>query len=127
MRTTRSSAIPPIDVDELRRRYLQTLDTLQAKGIQVRDALDEASAVLDFVREHVERGGEISDFAGTVDPKSLRASLSSSLDDLERARHRSQRVLFQILEAEGRSKSDIARVFGISRQLVSRMLHEPDD
>jgi hypothetical protein len=115
------------EIETLRRQYLEALDSLNPKYHQVRQALDDAAAALTQVRDHVERGGLVSDFADTLDPKSLRAPLATSLDELERARHHVQRILFRLLEAEGQRKSDIARSWGISRQLVSRMIHEPDN
>ena len=56
----------------------------------------------------------------------MRASLSDALADLERGRHETQRLLFQLLQAEGQTLADIGRTYGISRQLVSRLVNEPD-
>ncbi len=61
-----------------------------------------------------------------IDPQSLRASLSDALAELERTRHAAQRLLFLLLQAEGQTLADIGRALGISRQLVSRMVNEPD-
>jgi hypothetical protein len=125
MPTTRSDG--GREIEALRRQYLEGLDSLKTKYHQVRQALDDAAAALAQVRDHIEQGGLVSDFAVVLDPKSLRASMSTSLDELERTRHHVQRLLFRILEAEGQRKSDIARSWGISRQLVSRIIHEPDE
>jgi hypothetical protein len=114
------------EIEALRRQYLEGLDSLKTKYHQARQALDDAAAALIQVRDHIEEGGLVSDFADILDPKSIRAPISTSLDELERTRHHVQRLLFRILEAEGQRKSDIARSWGISRQLVSRMIHEPD-
>jgi DNA-directed RNA polymerase specialized sigma subunit len=61
-----------------------------------------------------------------LEPHSLRASLSDSLAVLERTRHDAQRLLFQLLHQEGQTMADIGRMWGISRQLVSRLVNEPD-
>jgi len=114
------------DIEALRREYLDALDTLFTNSHHVHHALDNAAAALTNVRDHIERGGLVSDLAHIIDPKSVRKSLTTSLDELERTRHHAQRVLFRILEAEGQRKTAIARTWGISRQLVSRMIHEPD-
>jgi hypothetical protein len=122
-RTRRRDA--SIDVDRLRQDYLEHLDVLDEAATKVRDAMDSAASALDVIRVHVRAGGNISDFAGLLDPIPLRNELSVALHDLERARHRGQQFMFRILQAEGRSTADIARVWGISRQLVSRLVNEP--
>jgi len=124
--TARQPDTASVELDSLRRRYLDALVNLGEANGHVRQALDDAAGALHTVRDHVEAGGRISDFTNSITPAPLRASLSSALDDLERARHHAQRLLFRILEAEGTTKSDIARAWGISRQLVSRLINEPD-
>jgi DNA-directed RNA polymerase sigma subunit (sigma70/sigma32) len=61
-----------------------------------------------------------------MEPQLLRANLADALAELERCRHDVQRLLFQILHSEGQTLADIGRSFGISRQLVSRLVNEPD-
>jgi hypothetical protein len=126
MSTPRAESAAAPELEALRGQYLAALDLVDIAHDHVRHALDDAAAALTIVRGHVEDGGLVSDFAGLIDPKSLRGSLSRSLAELERSRHNAQRLLFRILQAEGKRKSDIARIWGISRQLVSRMVNEPD-
>ena len=61
-----------------------------------------------------------------TEPQPLRASLADALAELERTRHDAQRLLFQLLHSEGQTIADIGRTWGISRQLVSRLVNEPD-
>jgi hypothetical protein len=126
MTTTRPDVTNEVELDVIRRQYLDTLDTLNVISKQVHQALNDAAAALTLVREHIEHGGMASDFTNLIQPQPLRASLSTSLDNLERARHRAQRLLFKILRDEGKTMSDIARAWGISRQLVSRLINEAD-
>ena len=123
---TRRTTIDASTTAVLRCEYLATLDALSVAHDQVRQVLDDATTALAAVRTHLEQGRMISDLPDLLEPKTVRTSLSRSLDELERARHRSQRALFRMLEAEGQRKSDIARICGVSRQLVSRIIHEPD-
>jgi hypothetical protein len=53
-----------------------------------------------------------------------RARLNTSLDIYETRRRRARAALWQLMLAEGCSLSDITRIFGLSRQLVSRQLRE---
>jgi hypothetical protein len=115
------------DVAALRERYLRSLDPLDAAADRVHQVLWEAKAGMRVLRRHLEAGNSTNDFRGLVDPAKLRASLSEATMRLERARHVSQRAMFKLLVAEGVSMANIARVYGISRQLVSRVVSEPDD
>ena len=126
MTTPQPDATAEVAVDPLHRRDLDTLDTLGIINQEVHAALNAAAAALTVVREHIEHGGKVSDFTDLIKPELLRTSLSTSLEDLERARHQAQRLLFKILKHEGKSTTNIARAWGISRQLVSR-LNEPDN
>ena len=126
MTTPQPDTIIEVELDALRRRYLDALATLDEAHGHLRRALDDAASALHTVRDHIETGGRISDYANIITPAPLRASLTNALNDLERARHHAQRLLFRILETEGNTKSDIARAWGISRQLVSRLINEPD-
>jgi len=114
------------DVGALREQYLADLERLLVAAQDLRDALTISAASLMVVREQAEQQARISDLFATIDPKPLRTQLSSTLRELEQTRHRAQKVLFRILFVEGTSMSDIARHWGISRQLVSRLINEPD-
>jgi hypothetical protein len=115
-----------IDLESTRSQYLASLDVSGETLAALRKALDEGESALRTVRAHIEQNGNASDFFDVIHPAPLRANLSDALTDFERARHRSQRLLFRLLWAEGTSMSDIARAWGISRHLVSRLVNEPD-
>jgi hypothetical protein len=110
----------------LRRDLLAELKHLRGEADRVHQALDDAAEAYGVVRDHIRKKGTASDFVGLIDPAGLRSELSTSLNDFEHQRHRTQRVLFRLLVAEGMSMSDIGRGWGISRQLVSRIVNETD-
>lgn len=114
------------DLAQLRADYLATLERLGAAAQAVRDALDAAAGALTVIRDQVRADARVSDLFAAMEPKPLRVALSDSLTELERSRHHAQKVLFRILFVEGTNMSDIARRWGISRQLVSRLINEPD-
>jgi len=114
------------EMADLRADYRAALERLLVASQQVRDSLTDAAAALMIVREHAENDGRVSDLFELIDPKPRRLALSLSFRELEKSRHESQKVLFRMLFLEGTSMSDIARQWGISRQLVSRLINEPD-
>jgi len=106
-------------------RYLASLDLLETASQELKQHLDEATAARSVVRRHLQEGGDAGAFAQVIEP-GLRSTLSIALDNFERARHNAQRHLFQMMHAEGFSMSAIGEIWGISRQLVSRLINESD-
>jgi hypothetical protein len=126
-RTVRQNATVRTDEQtDLRARYLVSLDVLADASDRVTEALRGAEAARGVVRQHLAQGGTASDVEKFLEPEPLRASLSDAITELERARHETQRLLFRLLHSEGRTMTDIGRTWGISRQLVSRLINEPD-
>jgi len=114
------------DVGAARREYLASIGNLDAAYRGLNETLLHATAALIALRSHLERHGSAREFFTDVQPMPLRSDLAHALDGLERARHESIRLLYRLLQAEGSTKADIARTFGVSRQLVSRLLGETD-
>jgi DNA-directed RNA polymerase specialized sigma subunit len=114
------------DIDDLRTRYLAAIDAVQDTAGRTITALQDAQAARGVAREVVLQGRPISALEDVIDPQPMRAALSDALAELERTRHDAQRLLFQLLQAEGQTLADIGRMWGISRQLVSRLVNEPD-
>jgi hypothetical protein len=110
---------------EQRARYLVAMEAVAEASDRMIAALGDSQRARGTVREHMAQGGRLSDLEHIIDPGRLRASVSSGIVELERTRHDAQRLLFRLLQAEGQSMTDIARTWGISRQLVSRMVNEP--
>jgi hypothetical protein len=111
--------------DDERARYLAAMETVATASEHVIEALQNANQARAVVREHMAHGGLLSDLEHIVSPEPLRAAVSQALTELERARHDASRLLFRLLQAEGQSMTDIGRMWGVSRQLVSRMVNEP--
>jgi len=114
------------EVGMLRERYARALDGVGDASERTIAVLQETRAARDVARELVESGRPLGDLERVIEPQGLRASLAEALADLERTRHHAQRLLFQLLQSEGQTLADIGRLFGISRQLVSRLVNEPD-
>jgi len=107
-----------------REQYRASLVQLEAAYHVMQDALRDGTEALLAIRSHLDRGGSAQEFVHDMLPQPLRATIAHALDDWERARHESNRLLWRLLLAEGHTHAEIARSFGVSRQLVSRLLHE---
>ena len=114
------------DVGHLRERYALSLDRVGEASDRTIAVLEQTRAARDAARQLVDSGRPLGDLEHVIEPQGLRANLADALGDLERTRHDAQRLLFQLLQSEGQTLADIGRLFGISRQLVSRLVNEPD-
>jgi DNA-directed RNA polymerase specialized sigma subunit len=114
------------EVSELRRRYVDALSTVEQASERTVIALDEIRRGWNVARELIATGRPLVELEQVLDPSPLRARLGEALATLERTRHDSQRLLFQLLHAEGQTLAEIGRTYGISRQLVSRLVNEPE-
>jgi Homeodomain-like domain len=117
---------PEVVAGDLRLRYVESIDALQQVSDRLVDALQEAHAAREVARRLVLSGRPLGDLEQVLEPQPLRTSLTDALADLERSRHEAQRLLFVLLHSEGQTLADIGRTYGISRQLVSRLVNEPD-
>jgi hypothetical protein len=115
-----------VDVEALRTRYLESFDALEDASDRIVAALGSAREGRAIARDLVRSGRPLAELGRALEVQPIRASLSDALADFERARHETQRLLFQLLQAEGQTLADIGRTYGISRQLVSRLVNEPE-
>ena len=114
------------EVSELRRRYVDALSEVEQASERTVVALDEIRRGWNVARQLIATGRPLVELEQVLDPSPLRARLGEALATLERTRHDSQRLLFQLLHAEGQTLAEIGRTYGISRQLVSRLVNEPE-
>jgi DNA-directed RNA polymerase specialized sigma24 family protein len=123
---TATPAVSPDAIESLRARYLVALEVVQRSADRTIAALVDAREAREVARRHALQGRPMAELGDVIEPQALRASLGDALADLERTRHDAQRLLFQLMHAEGLTLADIGRAYGISRQLVSRLVNEPD-
>ena len=114
------------DVGQLRQRYVHALDEVERASERAITALVDTRDARAVARDLVESGRPLGDLERVMEPQPLRANLADALATLERSRHDAQRLLFRVLHSEGQTLADIGRSYGISRQLVSRLVNEPD-
>ena len=112
--------------EPLRRHALDDLDALIDAAAEARKVLRSYQTVLEKNRRHLGQGGRASDMAVRFDVQGVRASLSDRLKHVERRRNASRISLWRLQVAEGTTLAEIARVWGFSRQLISRALRSAD-
>jgi len=111
-------------IDALRADALADLEVLLSRAAVLRAELRSFEAPLRRARNHLARGGAAADLHDVIDIITARAALTRAAGDFETVRHSSRISIFRMQDAEGMSMGAIARDWGLSRQLVSRMLRE---
>ena len=112
--------------EALREQALAALDEFIQATADARDDLSSFQAALEKNRTYLGEGGRAADMSALFDIPSLRSSLTDVLERVEHARMASRRTLWRLQISEGTSIADIARAWGLSRQLVSRALSSGD-
>jgi hypothetical protein len=124
--TAGSDASGRRDLAKLRAEYLAFIEVQLQAYLDFRDALDAASDVFRVIRAQVERDADVRDLGAFIDPKHLRARLTSGQDECERTRRTGQRMLYRLLLAEGATLDDISRAWDIPADVVARLVAERD-
>jgi aryl-alcohol dehydrogenase-like predicted oxidoreductase len=109
----------------LREESIVSMRELEESIVRMRNQLKWLETALRRSRRMLESGRLAGEMATTADLAGGRRATSVLMHDIQAARHRALRAQFQLAAAEGSSMADIARVWGVSRQLVSRMVKEP--
>ncbi len=121
----KSQRVSTARMELLREESIVSMRELEESIVRMRNQLKWLETALRRSRRMLETGRLAGEMAMTADLAGGRRATSVFMREIQAARHRAQRAQFQLAAAEGSSMADIARVWGVSRQLVSRMVKEP--
>jgi DNA-directed RNA polymerase sigma subunit (sigma70/sigma32) len=117
-------AIRPSQRLRLRRDAVRAIEEFELAIVRTREQLKYMEAVMRRVRKLIETGHPATEVAHQVDAAAARQATSEILREVQGARQRAQRAQFKLAAAEGSTLAEIARGWGVSRQLVSRLVKE---
>ncbi len=120
----KATAVRPTQLLHLRREAVRTLQELEQAIVRTREQLKFMETVMRRIRKLIEAGHPATEVALQVNAAEAREATSEILREVQGARHRAQRAQFKLATAEGSTMAEIARGWGVSRQLVSRMVKE---
>jgi hypothetical protein len=115
--------VPQPDRSELVRDCLAALDVVEAAESALREQLHRLDASVGALRAHLESGGTSQGMRDVIDITTQRAASDDALRGLEAARVLAQHAIYRLASADGMNAADIGRAWGVSRQLVSRVLN----
>jgi hypothetical protein len=99
---------------------------VKAASEDLKGLFDRLEAVTRDALGQIESGARSLDMAQSMGLADRREILNAAGARMQKARHEFQRAMFLLALAEGASRAEIARVWRVSRQLVSRMTGEVD-
>lgn len=108
----------------LREDAARTLREMEEAIIRTRSQLKFMETLMRRVRKMIESGKSATEVAKVANAAQARAATSDIIREVQAARHRAQQAQFKLAAAEGSTMAEIARGWGVSRQLVSRMVKE---
>jgi Homeodomain-like domain len=107
---------------QARRRVLLTIRELDAATEEASHLLVQSRRRMRRVNQQIERGMSALDVTYSTGMSDQRATLNAAMTRIEKARHEFHRAMFLLAEADGHTKTDIARAWGVSRQWVSHVV-----
>jgi len=110
--------------NEARGQALAGLADFQNEAAALRQSLRHYETIIGQVRREVEHGTPLHEVMEKIGVAARRLDLVERLTRFEDARHRMRVACFRLSHLEGLNISDIARLWGISRQLAARFIKE---
>jgi len=110
-----------------RRELVVAMEEITAAGKDLADLVDHLELVLRDAVGRIERGARALDVAQSMGLADRRESVNAAADRVRQGRHALQLAMFLVALDEGESRAEIARVWRVSRQLISRMIREGPD
>ena len=120
----KTRAPSPSQLEAMRADVIRSLHELEEAIVATRTQLRFMENLMRRARRLMESGRGATEVARLANAAQARANTSQIIRDVQAARHRAQQAQFKLAAAEGASMAEIARDWGVSRQLVSRMVKE---
>ena len=116
-----SRTIRSMRMSRKRRGLLSAIDDLNAASSHLRGTLQQYERAMTKIGRRLEAGEPAISAGKGTDVPAQRKQVTEGIEEFEAARHHLRVALLAAAQEEGASASDVARVLGVSRQLISRI------
>jgi DNA-directed RNA polymerase specialized sigma24 family protein len=106
-----------------RRDYLEALDELDEADTGLRVQLARSRRNRANLRRYLADGGDAAGCREILDLRSATSDFDGAVSRLLTGRRRAQQAMYRLSAAEGMTATEIARMWGVSRQFVSRIIN----
>jgi len=114
------------EIAALREAVVHSMEALAAASRVLATLFERLDVAMATGTATIRAGSTAADLAVSVNLPGRREQLNEAAAQARSAQHALFRALFRLAAAEGAPKAEIARTWRVSRQLVSRMIKEPD-
>lgn len=111
-------------IEEARAEARQAFEQLHVAMVEASATFAHEAEVATRVLEAFKTEPSITTLVAAFPIAEERARLNETLENYETGRRNARTALWQVMLAEGCSIGEISRIFGLSRQLVSRQLRD---
>ena len=113
--------MPGMRVSRKRRALISAIGELNAASAVLRETLKGYEREMTRIRRRLEDGAPALDASRGTEIPAQRRRVTEGIEEFEAARKQLRVALLAVGQEEGASASDVARVLGVSRQLISRI------
>jgi DNA invertase Pin-like site-specific DNA recombinase len=110
----------------LQQTFRDALAELDSAAQALQEHLQVYRGEIAAARAHSEAGGSIRELT-VARPEMPARSTKESLRMLEAARTRTRHAMYRLAAADGMRAAEIGRTWGVSRQLVSRVINDSEN
>jgi hypothetical protein len=103
---------------------LEATEVFISTSSQVRQALRQTELATRRFQRRIESGASVSDSFRVLGDRGTFHALTDLLAELEHARQECRRAVAAQAISEGMTRGELARMWGVSRQLVARIAKE---
>jgi hypothetical protein len=114
-------------ISDRRQAVVDAMLEVRAASEHLQALFDRLGLVTAEAIGQIELGTAVLEIARTMELADRREILNEAGVRLRKSRHELQRSMFLLAVAEGESRAEIARIWRVSRQLVSRIVGETVD
>lgn len=109
-----------------RREYLAAIAALDDADRRLRVQLARARRNRALLRSYLSDGGDAAGCREILNLRRATDDFDRAVGDLTTGRRRAQQAMYRLSAAEGMNPTEIARMWGVSRQFVSKVLNRGD-
>ncbi|MGH7750242.1 MAG: hypothetical protein ACREQ5_36555 [Candidatus Dormibacteria bacterium] len=103
---------------------MRALSDFEAACVDYRGAIRQTEVALRKSRRQLDQGKSVTEVLGQSGIAEYRSDLADKAKCAEDLRHRLRLALIEAARQEGTSLGELARLWGLSRQLISRLAKE---
>jgi len=119
--------LEPAAPAELRTAIIASAERFREATSRLRGILDLVDHNIDLLLDHVATDVPVATVLEELDIARVREAITDAVSEFSTSRHRLRLSIFSLLVAEGMTSSEIAVLWGFSRQMAMKQIRKLDN